>query len=51
MVHDLNLVLLGKALSDASRTRLENWMFDSKIDGDLLHAGLPNSWRVGDKSG
>ncbi len=51
MVHDLNLVLVGKALSNASRARLENWMFDSKIDGNLLHAGLPNGWRVGDKSG
>ncbi len=51
MVHDLNLVLVGKALSDASRGRLENWMLDSKITGNLLHAGLPNGWRVGDKSG
>jgi beta-lactamase class A len=51
MVRDLGLVLVGKALSDASRTRLENWMFDSKIDSNLLHADLPNRWRVGDKSG
>ena len=39
MVHDLNMVLVGKALSDASGTRLENWMLASKIDGNLLHAG------------
>jgi beta-lactamase class A len=51
MVHDLDLVLVGKALGDASRTRLENWMLDSKITGNLLRAGLPNGWRVGDKSG
>jgi beta-lactamase class A len=51
MVHDLNLLLVGQALSDASRTRLENWMLDSKVTGNLLRAGLPNGWRVGDKSG
>jgi beta-lactamase class A len=51
MVHDLNLMLVGKILSDASRTRLENWMFDSRITSNLLRAGLPNGWRVGDKSG
>lgn len=51
MVRDLNVVLLGKALSDASRARLENWLLESKIDSNLLQAGLPHSWRVGDKSG
>ncbi len=51
MVRDLNLVLVGEVLSDASRTRLESWMFASKINGNLLHAGLPSGWRVGDKSG
>jgi beta-lactamase class A len=51
MVRDLNAVLLGKVLTDASRARLENWMLDSMIDGNLLRAGLPRDWRVGDKSG
>ena len=51
MVRDLNVVLLGKALSDASRVQVENWLLDSKITGHLLHAGLPNGWHVGDKSG
>ena len=51
MAHDLNLLLLGKRLSDASRARLENWLLDSKITGNLLGAGLPSGWRVGDKSG
>jgi beta-lactamase class A len=51
MVRDLDVVLLGKALSDASRTRLESWMFDSTITNTLLRAGLPEGWRVADKSG
>jgi beta-lactamase class A len=51
MVDDLNRLLVGTALSDASRTRLQNWMFGGKITGNLLHAGLPNGWQVGDKSG
>jgi len=51
MVRDLNLLLVGNGLSDASRTRLANWMFDSRVTGNLLHAGLPHGWRVGDKSG
>jgi beta-lactamase class A len=51
MIDNLNAVLVGKSLSDASRARLEDWMFAGKITGNLLHAGLPNGWSVGDKSG
>ena len=51
MVRNLNVLLIGKALSDASRTRLENWLLNSKITGNLLRAVLPDGWRVGDKSG
>jgi beta-lactamase class A len=51
MVRDLDVVLLRKALSDASRTRLETWMFGSTITGTLLRAGMPEGWRVADKSG
>jgi beta-lactamase class A len=32
------------------RARLEDWMFAGNITGKL-HAGLPNGWSVGDKSG
>jgi beta-lactamase class A len=51
MVRNLDRVLLGKALSDASRKRLEGWMFDSTITDTLLRAGMPEGWRVADKSG
>ncbi len=51
MARDLNVVLVGKALSDASRTRLTDWMLGAKVTDNLLRAGLPHGWRVGDKSG
>jgi beta-lactamase class A len=51
MVRNLNLLLVGKALSPVFRTRLENWMLGSKVTDHLLRAGLPDGWRVGDKSG
>jgi beta-lactamase class A len=43
--------LLGKVLSDSSRKLLLDWMIGSEITADLLHAGLPESWRIADKSG
>jgi beta-lactamase class A len=51
MIRNLDAVLLGKNLSDASRMRLEAWMFNSTITGSLLRAGMPEGWRVADKSG
>ena len=51
MVRDLSAVLLGNVLNDASRARLENWMRDGKITANLLKAGLPKHWQIGDKSG
>jgi beta-lactamase class A len=51
MVRDLNVLLVGNTLSDASRTRLTDWMLGAKVTDHLLRAGLPNGWRVGDKSG
>ena len=51
MARNLDVVLLGKALSDASRKRLETWMFDNTITDTLLRAGMPEGWRVADKSG
>lgn len=51
MARDLDVVLFGAALSDASRARLENWMLEAKTGNRLLRAGLPKSWRTADKSG
>jgi beta-lactamase class A len=51
MVRDMQAVLLGKELSDVSRRQLEIWLVGDKVGDKRLRAGLPPSWRVGDKTG
>lgn len=46
-----NRLLLGDVLSPASRAKLIGWMEASPTGKDRLRAGLPNNWRVGDKTG
>ena len=47
----LNALLLGETLSPASRAKLIGWMEASPTGKERLRAGLPKSWRVGDKTG
>src|SRR5471032_547126 len=51
MLGNLHKMLLGNALSPASRARLLQWMHDNTTGGAMLRAGLPNGWQVGDKTG
>ena len=51
MLGDMKQVLLGKALSDASRQKLEDWIVGDTLGAHRLRAGLPADWRVGDKTG
>ena len=51
MLSDLRLVALGKVLSSASRDLLVGWMVGCQTGKARLRAGLPASWRVGDKTG
>jgi beta-lactamase class A len=51
MVGLMRAVLLGDALSPASRTRLIGWMEGATTARDRLRAGFPAGWRAGDKSG
>lgn len=44
-------ILLGKALSPASRARLTGWVVANTTGDHKLRAGLPAGWRVGDKTG
>ncbi|WP_179381029.1 class A beta-lactamase [Jannaschia marina] len=44
-------LLLGDALSVASAARLETWMGDGGVTGNLLRASTPADWEVADKSG
>jgi beta-lactamase class A len=51
MVEALRKIVLGTALSPASREVLAGWMLASRTGGKRLRAGVPQGWRVGDKTG
>ena len=51
MLADLRVTLLGKFLSPISRERLSGWMMACDTGRARLRAGLPNDWRIGDKTG
>jgi beta-lactamase class A len=51
MAANLRRIVLGDVLSEASRSQLVAWLVANKTGGDRLRAGLPKSWRVGDKTG
>lgn len=50
MLGDLHRLLIGDALSAASRQQLIDWMLASKTGDARLRAGVPG-WRVADKTG
>ncbi|CAN5538947.1 class A beta-lactamase BOR-1 [soil metagenome] len=51
MVADWQKLLLGNTLSPTSRQLLTDWIIASKTGADRLRAGLPGTWRVGDRTG
>jgi beta-lactamase class A len=51
MLKTLQTLLLGKALSPASKEQLTSWMVGNKTGDTRLRAGLPAGWKVGDKTG
>ena len=51
MVGNLRVLLLGDALSAASRDQLEAWLSANETGNTLLRAGLPTDWKIGDKTG
>lgn len=51
MAEDIGRFILGDVLSPASRERLKGWMVDCQTGRDLVRAGLPAGWIVGDKTG
>ena len=51
MAGAMQKVLVGDALSGASRSQLQTWLIGDKVGDKRLRAGLPPSWRVGDKTG
>ena len=51
MAADLDRLVLGEALSPASRGQLAAWLLACKTGDARLRAGAPPGWRVGDKTG
>jgi beta-lactamase class A len=51
MAGNLRRFILGDVLSSGSRDLLSGWMRDCKTGLDMLRAGLPTGWTVGDKTG
>jgi len=51
MAEDMRRVLMGETLSEASHRQLEAWLIGDKVGDKRLRAGLPPSWRIGDKTG
>ncbi|MEG8066348.1 class A beta-lactamase [Xanthomonas hortorum pv. gardneri] len=51
MALTLRTLLLGDALQPASRKQLSDWMIDNRTGDTCLRAGLPRSWKIGDKTG
>jgi beta-lactamase class A len=51
MLSDMRSILLGQELSPASRRQLELWLVEDNVSAKRLRAGLPPTWRIGDKTG
>jgi beta-lactamase class A len=50
-VATMERILLGDALSAPSREKLLGWLIACKTGSARIRAGVPKSWRVGDKTG
>ena len=51
MLSDLRALAFGKVLSAPSKGQLIEWLGQNKTGDKRLRAGLPNGWKVGDKTG
>jgi beta-lactamase class A len=51
MLETMRTLLVGEALSPTSREQLIAWLVASKTGDQRLRAGVPQGWRVGDKTG
>jgi beta-lactamase class A len=51
MLSNMRALVTGNPLRPASRDRLIGWLAGNKTGGPRLRAGLPQQWRIGDKTG
>lgn len=48
---DMRAVTVGKALHPKDRERLNAWLIANETGDHRIRAGLPKSWKIGDKTG
>ncbi|MFI5919078.1 class A beta-lactamase [Streptomyces anulatus] len=51
LAEDLRAFVLGDALAKPERARLAQWLTANTTGGELIRAGVPKGWTVGDKTG
>ncbi|MBT2896466.1 class A beta-lactamase [Streptomyces sp. McG3] len=51
LAEDLRAFVLGDALGRPERARLTQWLTTNTTGGELIRAGIPKGWTVGDKTG
>jgi beta-lactamase class A len=51
MLGDMTRLLTGDVLSQSWRRQLEDWLQGNKTGGDMIRAGVPKNWIIGDKTG
>jgi beta-lactamase class A len=51
MGRSLRTLVLGDVLHDRQRTRLKDWLCGNTTGQRRIRAGVPNDWKVGDKTG
>ncbi|WP_326701421.1 class A beta-lactamase [Streptomyces sp. NBC_01754] len=48
---DLRAFVLGDVMGEAERTRLTHWLRTNTTGDEVIRAGVPRGWTVGDKTG
>ncbi|WP_225878756.1 class A beta-lactamase [Spongiactinospora rosea] len=51
MANDFRRLATGDALNAKDQKRFTTWLVASKTGGNRIRAGLPSTWKVGDKTG
>jgi beta-lactamase class A len=51
MCADMQQLLVGDVLSESSRHQLEEWLLHNETGAQMIRAGVPKTWSVGDKTG
>ncbi|MFE2184562.1 class A beta-lactamase [Streptomyces sp. NPDC059455] len=51
MAKDLRAFVLGDVLGKGERARLTKWLRTNTTGDELIRAGMPKGWQVGDKTG